>query len=223
MTSLSDLYTIDEESGAMWRLLLGDSCERLAELPDESVDLSVYSPPFASLFTYSPSPRDLGNSASRTEFFEHYGYIIRENYRVTKPGRICAVHCQQLTTTMSSNGVIGVTDFRGEIIRAYVDAGWILHGEVTIDKDPQAQAIRTKAQALMFVTKNRDSSMTRPALADYIADPAEKAELAGEIFGHVAAGRIKIEINQRYELKDAVQAHRDLESRKTTGSSIFVI
>ena len=124
MTSLSDLYTIDEESGAMWRLLLGDSCERLAELPDESVDLSVYSPPFASLFTYSPSPRDLGNSASRTEFFEHYGYIIRENYRVTKPGRICAVHCQQLTTTMSSNGVIGVTDFRGEIIRAYVDAGW---------------------------------------------------------------------------------------------------
>lgn len=168
MTSLSDLYTIDEESGAMWRLLLGDSCERLAELPDESVDLSVYSPPFASLFTYSPSPRDLGNSASRTEFFEHYGYIIRENYRVTKPGRICAVHCQQLTTTMSSNGVIGVTDFRGEIIRAYVDAGWILHGEVTIDKDPQAQAIRTKAQALMFVTKNRDSSMTRPALADYL-------------------------------------------------------
>lgn len=168
MTSLTDLYTTDEESGEQWRLMLGDSCERLAELPDESIDLSVYSPPFASLFTYSPSPRDLGNSASRAEFFEHYGYIIRENYRVTKPGRICAVHCQQLTTTMSTNGVIGVTDFRGEIIRAYVEAGWILHGEVTIDKDPQAQAIRTKAQALMFVTKNRDSSMTRPALADYL-------------------------------------------------------
>jgi DNA modification methylase len=168
MTSLTDLYTTDEESGEQWRLMLGDSCERLAELPDESIDLSVYSPPFASLFTYSPSPRDLGNSSTRSEFFEHYGYIIRENYRVTKPGRICAVHCQQLTTTMSTNGVIGVTDFRGEIIRAYVEAGWILHGEVTIDKDPQAQAIRTKAQALMFVTKNRDSSMTRPALADYL-------------------------------------------------------
>lgn len=168
MTSLTDLYTTDEESGEQWRLMLGDSCERLAELPDESVDLSVYSPPFASLFTYSPSPRDLGNSSSRAEFFEHYGYIIRENFRVTKPGRICAVHCQQLATTMSANGVIGVTDFRGEIIRAYVEAGWILHGEVTIDKDPQAQAIRTKAQALMFVTKNRDSSMTRPALADYL-------------------------------------------------------
>lgn len=168
MSGNEDMYVTDEARGDMWDMLLGDSCERLAEIPDESVDLSVYSPPFASLFTYSPSPRDLGNSASRTEFFEHYGFIIRENYRVTKPGRICAVHCQQLTTTMTTNGVIGVTDFRGEIIRAYIDAGWILHGEVTIDKDPQAQAIRTKAQALMFVTKNRDSSMTRPALADYL-------------------------------------------------------
>jgi NADPH2:quinone reductase len=65
--------------------------------------------------------------------------------------------------------------------------------------------------------------MTRPALADYIADPAEKAELAGELFDHVAAGRIKIEIHQRYALQDAVQAHRDLEARKTTGSSVFVI
>jgi DNA modification methylase len=168
MTTLADQYVTDREAGAMWDLMLGDSCERLAEIPDESIDLSVYSPPFASLFTYSPSPRDLGNSASRSEFFEHYGYIIRENLRVTKPGRICAVHCQQLTTTMAGNGVIGVTDFRGEIIAAYIEAGWIFHGEVTIDKDPQAQAIRTKAQALMFVTKNRDSSMTRPALADYL-------------------------------------------------------
>ncbi len=168
MTTLADQYVTDREAGAMWDLMLGDSCERLAEIPDESIDLSVYSPPFASLFTYSPSPRDLGNSASRSEFFEHYGYIIRENLRVTKPGRICAVHCQQLTTTMAGHGVIGVTDFRGEIIAAYIEAGWIFHGEVTIDKDPQAQAIRTKAQALMFVTKNRDSSMTRPALADYL-------------------------------------------------------
>ena len=168
MTSINDMYTTDDAQGDMWHLMLGDSCERLAEIKDNSIGLSVYSPPFASLFTYSPSPRDLGNSASRDEFFEHYGFIIRENLRVTMPGRICAVHCQQLTTTMANHGIIGVTDFRGEIIRAYVGAGWIFHGEVTVDKDPQAQAIRTKAQALMFVTKNRDSSMTRPALADYL-------------------------------------------------------
>jgi len=166
--SITDDYMTDDAEGPAWRLLLGDSCERLAEIPDDSIGLSVYSPPFASLFTYSPSPRDLGNSASRQEFLEHYAFIIRENLRVTMPGRICAVHVQQLTTTKSTNGVIGLTDFRGEVIRAYMDAGWIFHGEVTVDKDPQAQAIRTKAQALMFVTKNRDSSMTRPALADYL-------------------------------------------------------
>lgn len=166
--SIEDIYSTDEASGGTWDLWLGDSCERMADIPDDSIGLSVYSPPFASLFTYSPSPRDLGNSASRGEFFEHYGYIIRENLRITMPGRICAVHVQQLTTTMATNGVIGMTDFRGDVIRAYLDAGWIFHGEVTVDKDPQAQAIRTKAQALMFVTKNRDSSMTRPALADYL-------------------------------------------------------
>ena len=168
MTTLEDAYITDDAHGAMWRLMLGDSCERMAEIESDSVDLSCSSPPFASLFTYSPSPRDLGNSASRGEFFEHYGFIIRENLRITKPGRICAVHVQQLTTTMATNGVIGLTDFRGQVIAAYIDAGWIFHGEVTVDKDPQAQAIRTKAQALMFVTKNRDSSMTRPALADYL-------------------------------------------------------
>ena len=166
--SITDEYLTAEESGDNWTLWLGDSCERMAEIPDQSVDLSVYSPPFASLFTYSPSPRDLGNSASRGEFFEHYGYIVRENLRITKPGRICAVHVQQLTTTKSTHGIIGLTDFRGQVISAYMDAGWTFHGEVTIDKDPQAQAIRTKAQALMFVTKNRDSAATRPALADYL-------------------------------------------------------
>lgn len=161
-------YTTAEESGTNWTLKLGDSCERLAEIDESSVDLSVYSPPFASLFTYSPSLRDLGNASTRDEFIEHYGFIIREVLRVTKPGRISCVHVQQLTSTKTTNGVIGLTDFRGQVIQAHVDNGWIFHGEVTVNKDPQAQAIRTKAQALMFVTKNRDSSMTRPALADYL-------------------------------------------------------
>lgn len=165
---MSDLYATDDARGDMWHLMLGDSCERLAEIPDDSIDLSVCSPPFASLFTYSPTPRDLGNSATREEFFDHYGYIIREQLRVTKPGRIACVHVQQLTTSMATHGVSGLTDFRGEVIRAFQGNGWIFHGEVTVNKDPQAQAIRTKAQALMFVTKNRDSSKTRPALADYL-------------------------------------------------------
>lgn len=161
-------YITDEAHGDNWSLLLGDSCERLTELDTDSVDLSICSPPFASLFTYSPSVRDLGNSSSRGEFLEHYSYIIREQLRVTKPGRLACIHVQQLTTTKNAHGYSGLTDFRGDVIRAYVDNGWWFHGEVTVNKDPQAQAIRTKAHALTFATKNRDSAGTRPALADYL-------------------------------------------------------
>lgn len=161
-------YVTDDAHGETWHLMLGDSCERLAEIDSDSVGLSVYSPPFASLFTYSPSERDLGNSSTRGEFIEHYRYIIDEVMRTTMPGRVSAVHCQQVATTKQNHGHVGLTDFRGDLIRAHVDAGWIFHGEVTIDKDPQAQAIRTKAQSLMFVQLNRDSAMSRPALADYV-------------------------------------------------------
>lgn len=161
-------YVEDIATGNGWTAMLGDSCERLAEIADASIDLSVYSPPFASLFTYSPSDRDLGNSRDRGEFFEHYRYIIDEMLRVTKPGRLSVVHCQQVATQKGRDGAIGLSDFRGEIIRAHVEAGWIFHGEVTIDKDPQAQAIRTKATSLMFVTLNKDSAMSRPAMADYL-------------------------------------------------------
>ena len=163
-----DMYTTDEATGTNWTLWNSDSCERMQEMDDNSVDLSVSSPPFASLYTYSDSIRDLGNSTDRAQFLEHYRFIIDQLLRVTKPGRLACVHVQQLATTKATHGVIGLTDFRGDIIRAYIEAGWVFHGEVTVNKNPQAQAIRTKAQSLMFVTKNRDSSMSRPALADYL-------------------------------------------------------
>lgn len=163
-----DVYETDEAAGENWRFLLGDSGERTAEIADESVHLSVYSPPFQSLYTYSPSPRDMGNSMDKQDFFDQYGFIIRENLRITVPGGLACVHVQQTSTTKATHGVIGLNDFRGDVIRAYQQEGWIYHGEVTVDKDPQAQAIRTKAQALMFATKNKDSSKSRPAMADYL-------------------------------------------------------
>lgn len=180
-------YVTDDAHGETWHLMLGDSCERMAEIPDDSVDLSIYSPPFASLFTYSPSERDLGNSSNRAEFIEHYGFIIRENLRITKPGRVACIHVQQLTTTKVTHGYTGLTDFRGDVIRAYVDNGWHFHGEVTVNKDPQAQAIRTKAHALTFATKNRDSAGTRPALADYLLifrKPGDNAVPITQLDGH---------------------------------------
>lgn len=163
-----DTYTTDEASGESWRIMLGDSCERLAELDDNSIDMSICSPPFDSLYTYSPSIRDLGNSATRDEFLDHYRFIVDHQLRLTKPGRIACIHVQQVTTKKATHGYIGLTDFRGDVIRLFQDVGWIFHGEVTVWKDPQAQSIRTKSYSLAFQTKNRDSSNSRPALADYL-------------------------------------------------------
>jgi DNA modification methylase len=137
-------------------------------LPPDSVDLSIYSPPFLSLYTYTNSPRDLGNSASRTEFLEHFSYIVRGLHRVTKPGRLSCCHIAQVTTTKANHGVIGLVDLRGAVIESFVANGWVYHGEVCIDKDPQAQAIRTHSKALLFVQLRKDASWLRPALADYI-------------------------------------------------------
>ncbi len=161
-------YLTDDAAGTHWRLMLGDSCERLAELADDTWDLSVCSPPFDSLYTYSPSVRDLGNSASRTEFIHHYRFIVEQQFRLTKPGRNACIHVQQVATKKAVDGFVGLTDFRGDVIRLFQSVGWIFYGEVTVWKDPQAQSIRTKSFALAFQTKNRDSSHSRPALADYL-------------------------------------------------------
>lgn len=184
---MTDAYITDDARGESFHAMLGDSCERLSEIPDDSVDLTVSSPPFASLFTYSPSERDLGNSPDRDTFLQHYRFVIDETLRVTKPGRNACIHVQQLTTTKERDGVIGLTDFRGQVIQAHVEAGWIFHGEITVNKDPQAQAIRTKAHALMFTNLKRDSSGSRPALADYLLvfrKPGDNAEPIQQDDGH---------------------------------------
>jgi hypothetical protein len=167
-TNTAQPYVTDNAEGEGWRLMLGDSCERLAELDDNSADLGVYSPPFASLYTYSPSDRDLGNSRSMDEFAQHYRFILDEVLRVMKPGRIIAVHCQQLATQKWRDGFIGLSDFRGDLIRAHQDAGYIFYGEVTIWKNPQSQQIVKKVAALSFTNLEKDSSRSRPALADYL-------------------------------------------------------
>lgn len=156
------------ETGSGWELRNGDCIEELGTLAADSVDLSVYSPPFSSLFTYSASERDIGNCRSQEEFLEHIGFMIRELLRVTKPGRLTCCHIAQVTSTKNQHGVIGLIDLRGAMIQAFTADGWVYHGEVCIDKDPQAQAIRTHSKALLFVQLRKDSSWLRPALADYI-------------------------------------------------------
>jgi DNA modification methylase len=155
-------------SGDGWRLTEGDCIDGVSGLAADSVDLSVFSPPFISLYTYTASERDMGNCANAAEFFEHFSFLIAELLRVTKPGRHACVHVQQVAAMLERDGYIGIKDFRGDTIRAFQAGGWIYHGEVCIDKDPQAQAIRTKAKGLLFVQMRKDSSWSRPALADYI-------------------------------------------------------
>jgi len=172
-------YHETTQRGKDWTLMLGDCVERLRDVPDASVDLSVFSPPFMSLYVYSNSERDMGNSKSEQEFFGHFGYLIKELLRVTKPGRIVACHVSQVGATLNHDGFIGIKDFRGKTIQALIDGGFIFQGEVCIDKDPQAQAIRTHSKALLFVQLKKDASWLRPGLADYILvfrAPGENAE-----------------------------------------------
>lgn len=154
--------------GDGWKAMLGDSCVRLKELKENSIHLSVYSPPFADLYVYSNLPNDLGNSLNWDEFFSHYAFIVKEILRVTMPGRLTAVHSSDIPAMLSRQGFIGMRDFPGAVIRAYEEAGWIFHGRVTIDKNPQAQAIRTKSKGLLFVQMEKDSSWSRPAIGDYV-------------------------------------------------------
>lgn len=162
------MYETKESEGDGWKLMLGDSAERLKEVGKNSVHLSVFSPPFSSLYTYSNTERDLGNCRNPEEFWKHFGFISKELLRALKPGRHACVHVAQVPSQKAKDGVIGLFDFRGETIRHFVKTGFIYHGEVCIDKDPQAQAIRTKSKALLFTQMHKDSSWSRPALADYI-------------------------------------------------------
>lgn len=161
-------YKVMEDQGLGWRMKMGDCIERIREIETGSVGLTVFSPPFCTLYTYSDLTRDLGNCADYDEFFKQFDFLIPELLRVTMPGRRCCVHVQQLTTTKVTHGVIGWRDFRADVVKHFVESGWVYDGEIGIHKDPQAQAIRTKSKALMFLQKNKDSAWSRPAMADYI-------------------------------------------------------
>lgn len=159
---------MDEAFGDGWAMYNGDSCEVLPQLPDASVALSVFSPPFSSTYTYSPSDRDMGNVKSDEEFWAQFGWISSQLLRVMMPGRLVAVHVANLPTYQNTHGASGRRDFRGDTIRHFVEAGFVYHSEVTIDKNPQAQAIRTHSKGLLFVQLNRDAAAMWQAWADYL-------------------------------------------------------
>lgn len=162
-----------------YALYNADCVDVARTLPDNSIDFSVYSPPFESLYVFSNSERDMGNSASSDDFWQHYRYLIAEMYRILKPGRLIAIHCMNLPTSKARDGFIGIKDFRGEIIRAHQSAGFIYHSEVCIWKDPVVAMQRTKALGLLYKQLRKDSAMSRQGIADYLVvvrKPGENPE-----------------------------------------------
>jgi DNA modification methylase len=161
-------YERDVARGDGWELHLADCVDLVSELPADSIHYTVFSPPFASLYTYSNSDRDMGNCKDYDEFFEHFTFLIRELHRVTLPGRLLSFHCMNLPTSKQHHGYIGIQDFRGDLIRAFEGGGWIYHSEVVIWKDPVTAMQRTKALGLLHKQLKKDSAMSRQGIPDYL-------------------------------------------------------
>lgn len=159
---------LNQVQGEGWSAYHGDCVSVLSQFPDACIDFSVYSPPFGSLFVYSDSAADMGNSSSDGEFAEHYAFLVREKFRLTKPGRLTAVHCSDLPMTKWKDGAVGVKDFSGDIIRIHQDAGWIYHSRRTIWKCPVVEMTRTKHVGLLYKQLRSDSSKSRGGMPDYL-------------------------------------------------------
>lgn len=159
---------IDQAIGENYALYHGDCIEVLRGVPDKSIHYSIFSPPFASLYTYSNSPRDMGNCRSNEEFFENFGYLVDELLRVMKPGRNVSFHCMLIPASKEKDGYIGLKDFRGDLIRAFQAKGFIFHCETVIWKDPVTQMQRTKALGLLHKTVRENATMSRCGIPDYL-------------------------------------------------------
>lgn len=162
-----DIRCLNAADGVNYKAINGDCVDVLSQFPDASVDFSVYSPPFGSLFVYSESAADMGNSTDE-EFAAHYAWLVREKFRVTRPGRLTAVHCSDLPMTKWKDGAVGIKDFSGQIIQIHENAGWILHGRRTIWKCPVVEMTRTKHVGLLYNQLQKDSAKSRGGMPDYL-------------------------------------------------------
>lgn len=170
------MNVLNQDVNEKFSIYNGDSVEVLKGIPDDSIHYSIFSPPFASLYTYSNSDRDMGNSKTDDEFYEHFSYLVKELYRVTMPGRLLSFHCMNLPTSKQRDGVIGIKDFRGILIKAFCDAGWIYHSEVCIWKNPVTAMQRTKALGLLWKQLKKDSAMSRQGIPDFVVTMRKPGE-----------------------------------------------
>lgn len=185
---MTEINCLDADYGEGWALYHGDCVDVVRQMPDASVGLALYSPPFSDLYTYSDSALDMGNCNGDREFLEHYGFLVEQLHRVLKPGRLCVVHCKDLVNYKGRDGMAGLRDFPGDLIRVHQQAGFSFHSRITIWKDPVIEQQRTKAHGLLYCQLRKDSTFSRQGLAEYVlvfrrwADEGEGA--AVEPVGH---------------------------------------
>jgi DNA modification methylase len=170
------MAVIDQTITDDYAIYRGDCVEVLRDMPADSIHYSIFSPPFASLYTYSDDPRDMGNCRDHAEFFAQYAFLAAELHRVLMPGRLVSIHCMLLPTSKARDGFIGLADFRGDIIRAMQAAGFVFHSEVVIWKDPVTAMQRTKALGLLHKQIKKDSAMSRQGIPDYVVTMRKPGE-----------------------------------------------
>lgn len=192
------MNVIDQVITNDYSIYHADTVEVAKSLPENSIHFSIFSPPFESLYTYSNSDRDMGNSKTSGQFWDHYKFLIAEQYRAMMPGRLIAIHCMNLPTSKANDGYIGIRDFRGEIIREYQKFGFIYHSEVCIWKDPVIAMQRTKALGLLHKQLMKDSTMSRQGIPDYVVvmrKPGENPEPVTGALDHFVGEDIPANFN----------------------------
>lgn len=175
------MNVLNQASGNNYTVFHGDCVEVLKGIPDATIDYSIFSPPFASLYTYSNSPRDMGNVRNDAEFFEHFAFLIAELRRVMKPGHNVSFHCMLMPTSKERDGYIGLQDFRGDLIRAFQANGFIYASEVCIWKDPVTSMQRTKALGLLHKTVRTNACMSRQGIPDYLVTMRAPGEMVDKV------------------------------------------
>lgn len=206
-----DLKAVNQVITENYAIYEGDSCELMQGIPDNSVGLSIHSPPFEGLYKFSNSDRDISNSDG-DDFYKHYGFIAEELLRITKEGRIAAVHCMQLPTSKTRDGFIGMRDFRGEIVRLFQEKGWIFHSEVCIWKDPVVAQQRTKSIRLLHKQVCKDAAISGQGLADYMVmfrKPGENlSPISGQFEYYIGEGKEPEPIESRLARQNADDAKK---------------
>jgi len=221
MTHEREEIQFDQSQNEWFDIQRGDCVQLIANVLDESVGFSVFSPPFAELYTYSSHIEDMGNSKDYKEFMLQFGFLVKELHRVIKQGRNVAVHCMDLPIQKGKEGFIGLRDFSGMILRLFEEAGFIYHSRVTIWKDPVVEMQRTKALGLLHKQIKKDSTMSRVGIPDYVlifrkdgdrTDPVTNTDLPVDLWQKYASP-VWMDINQGDTLQ-GFQKARDERDEK---------